>query len=39
MVRRYVRYKRPWAYYINLYFGQMCVLYGGFGSNGFVTKV
>jgi hypothetical protein len=40
MVRQYVRYKRPWAYYIDfILWSNMCVLNGGFGSNDFVTKV
>jgi hypothetical protein len=47
MVRRYVRYKWPWVYYINYVLWLMCVLYGlwihwfrDFGAaipNGFVT--
>jgi hypothetical protein len=40
MVRRYVQYKWPWAYYIDfIRWLKVCVLYEGFGSNGFVTKV
>jgi hypothetical protein len=38
MVRWYVRYKRLWAYYIDFILYSMCVLYGGFRSNSFVTK-
>jgi hypothetical protein len=40
MVRQYVRYKWPLAYYIDfILWSNVCVLYGGFGSNGFVNKV
>jgi hypothetical protein len=40
MIRWYVQYKRPWAYYIDfILWLDVSVLYGGFGSNSFVTKV
>jgi hypothetical protein len=40
MVRRYMRYKQPLAYYIDfILWLNVCVLYGGFGFNGFMTKV
>jgi hypothetical protein len=40
MVHWYIRYKRSWAYYIDyILWSNVSVLYEGFGSNGFVTKV
>jgi hypothetical protein len=35
-----MQYNRPWAYYIDfILWSNVWVLYVGFGSNGFVTKV
>jgi hypothetical protein len=40
MVRWYVHYKQLWAYYIDfILWSNVCLLYGGSGSNGFMTKV
>ena len=40
MVCRYVQYKRSWAYYVYfIQWSNVRVLYGGFGSSSFVTKV
>jgi hypothetical protein len=40
MVRQYMRYKRPWAYYIDfILWSNVYVLNRGFRSNGFMTKV
>ena len=39
MVCWYMRYKRPWAYYIDCILWSNVYVLGGFGSNGFMTKV
>jgi hypothetical protein len=39
MLYWYMQYKRPWAYYIDFILWSLYVLYGGFGSNGFMNKV
>ena len=38
MVHQYVPYERPWACHIDFILWSTCVLYAGFGYNGFMTK-